>query len=212
MKLCFVSLVLFLGLGPGVSFAKTAAQELEGRLSWFKTTSGQSSEFDKTVYQELQGRTEASEGVLSVREGSLKIAIKEPNETLLVVNKDALWLETKMGEDFPVSVQKIKRKSLKSGASVWNVLTGKESLSTHFMVLRKAGSKDNGFELKPRNAKTSDIASIEFLFVGTKLKKMAYTDELENVVTYNFENWKPAKLTPKDFNYKPPQNSEVTEL
>jgi outer membrane lipoprotein-sorting protein len=49
-------------------------------------------------------------------------------------------------------------------------------------------------------------------FKGKDLSSLSYWDQMENKVSYQFEDWKKDKMSLDQFEYTPPKNSTVTHL
>lgn len=214
------TLFLLLFLLPGFVWAGggdlSPADQLTEKLKPYRTTSGLKSAVTKEFYQEYKGSSEESEGEISLFQGRLKIQITKPQESqsLLVVNHKSLWLETPMGEGFPVSVTRLPLENIKKSEGVWSVLIGKGAISKSFDVTSDTENKGKivKYELTPKGKANYELTRAALEFEGNRLSKLSYWDQMDNRVTYEFKNWKDAKMTVKDFVYAPPKNASVTEL
>ena len=182
-------------------------------LSPYRQSSGLTSPVEKSFFQEFKGKTDLSQGRISLYKGRLKLKISSPEESqsLMVLNSKALWLEVPFGEDFPPSVTKVPLKSFKSLEGVWSLLLGKGSLSDIFEV-SKGDLKSGEFVLKPKKVKDSDLDQVELKFNGSDLSQLIYEDQLGNRVGYKFEDWKSKKMLMNEFEYTPPEGASVSEL
>lgn len=220
VKIRYLAFFLFYFLTPGLSVAgggqSSDADQLTEQLKTYRSTSGLKSEVKKTFYQEYKGSAEDSEGEIFLFEGRLKIKITEPeeNQSLLVVNRKSLWLETPMGEGFPVSVTKLPLESVKKSEGVWSVLIGKGSISKTFEVISSNERKDKAevYELIPKDKTNYELTKVVLEFKEGELSKLSYWDQLDNRVSYEFKNWKKAEMSSKDFVYVPPKDASVTNL
>lgn len=192
------------------------ADQLTEKLKPYRTTSGLKSEVKKEFYQEYKGSSDESEGEISLFKGRLKIRITKPQESqsLLVVNHKSLWLETPMGEGFPVAVTKLPLENIKKSEGVWSVLIGKGAISKSFNVTSESGSngKNVKYELVPKGKANYELTRAVLEFKGDELAKLSYWDQMENRVSYEFKDWKKAKMSVNDFIYIPPKDASVTEL
>ncbi len=218
MKFIFVyafSLFLvFPQLGWGESGDSTG-RKLTEWLRPYRNSSGLKSEIRKLFYQEYKDGSDESFGQIYLFEGRLKIKIDEPkeSESLLVVNKQSLWLETPFGEGFPPAVTKLPLKDLKKSEGIWSVLIGDGELSKSFLVQSEKDKNQTRFEMEPKKKDSYELTKVIIGFdKDITLKSLAYIDQLGNKVTYEFKDWKKEKMTVKDFSYSPPKDASVTEL
>lgn len=197
----------------GPSNEKTA-QELFERLTTYRQSLGIKAEVKKSFFKKFADSTEQSEGEIFLMSGRLKIEIKSPVESrsLLVMNSKGIWLETPFEEGFPPTVTKLPTSSLKKSDGIWNVLVGKAPLGKNFNV--SASEKDGKkiFLMTPKGKAQFELSRAEVVFTGKDLSTLAYSDQMENKVTYEFSNWKKGSLPMKMFEYTPPKGAAVTEL
>lgn len=220
MKFLLLKASFFFLFLPALSMAGggegSVADQLAKQLEPYRSTSGLKSEVKKTFYQQYKDAADDSEGEISLFKGRLKIRINEPQESksLLVVNHKSLWLETPMGEGFPTSVTKLPLANIKKSEGVWSVLIGKGAISKSFDV--KLSDEKNGkkvtYELIPKGKANYELTKVVLEFKNDELVKLSYWDQLENRVSYEFEDWKKAEMSVKDFVYIPPKDASVTEL
>lgn len=216
-KLWLGSLSLFLcgcflvgGSSTGEEIQLSADKQLTQKLKTYRQTVGKKSRLKKSFYQAFKGTTDESEGQIFLFQKRLKIEIQKPKESqsLLVVNWKSLWLETPMGDGFPVAVTRLPLQNLKRTEGIWSVLIGEGSFSSSFLVTKK----ENAFELVPRDKGNYDLSKVKIEFKGEVLTHLSYWDQLENRVSYDFLKWESTRLSLKDFVYIPPKGASVTEL
>lgn len=172
----------------------------------------------KEVKLSLLEETRASNGLLYFSKGLMRLEIIEPEKSIIVLNKDAIWVETSSeGFDGPTThVTKIVSKDLKkrSKAPLVLLLTETEAWDNFKVISEKATEKETTMILRPKKKgeypELSKV-SISINTLDNELWTVSYEDEIENVVTYKFH--RPdfgAKLSKGKFDYKVPKGVTPT--
>lgn len=169
----------------------------------------------KTAVYSLLEETKESDGELVFSKGLLRLKVTDPDPSLIVMTKDIIWVETPapMGEG--KHVMKIVSKDLgKRSKAPLALLFEQKNVLDSFKI--KTSSEKDGvlsYVLLPKQPERfPDIAELELRVEKTDraLLSLAYSDDIENKVTYTFKkpnfSYKPKK---RDFSYTPPKGSEV---
>ena len=185
----------------------------------YQTTRAVGMKVEKKVHLALMDEEKTGKGRLWYSKGRLKMAIAKPEDSLLVMNDDIIWVVSKMPEEFggAIQVTKMKAAQLKKSNALLAVLFGDEAVWDRFELLKSDTKKGRlTVELKPRKeAHLADVMKVK-VQVDNKAKKIteiAYWDELENETLYRFSDVKfGVRLSSGHFKYKPPSNADVTEI
>ncbi len=173
----------------------------------------------KDVVFGLLEETKTSEGQLTYSKGRLRLEIERPEASLIVMNKDVIWVVTPTSKELggKTQVLKISSKELsKQSKAPLAVLLSQKKAWDNFKI--KKQSEKNGIQtvvLVPVKPDTmGEIVSIEMVFKKTDqdLKSLSYKDELDNETKFTFLKTDfNAAVQDKVFSYKPPKGAEVTE-
>lgn len=211
---------------PAKAKNKKAAETLSPEISQIKDvvkkyqeTAAVGMKVEKKVHLALMDEEKTGRGELWYSKGRLKMSIEKPEDSLLVLNDDVIWVVVKLPEDFGGTVQVTKMKSaqLKKSNALLAVLFGDEAVWDRFEVLKVDQGKERlGVELKPaKGAQLADVVKVrvEIDNKDQKISAIAYWDELENETSYRFSEVRfGVKLSKGHFKYKPPAGAEVTEI
>ncbi|MCB0384861.1 MAG: outer membrane lipoprotein carrier protein LolA [Bdellovibrionales bacterium] len=185
----------------------------------YQTTRAVGMKVEKKVHLALMDEDKTGKGRLWYSKGRLKMTIAKPEDSLLVMNDDIIWVVSKLPEEFggTIQVTKMKAAQLKKSNALLAVLFGDEAVWDRFELMSADSKKGRlTVELKPlKEAHLADVMKVK-VQVDHKAKKIieiAYWDELENVTLYRFSEIKfGVSLSGGHFKYKPPPGAEVTEM
>jgi outer membrane lipoprotein carrier protein len=170
----------------------------------------------KSVYMALMGDTKASEGEAVYAKGRLRLEMKEPESSLIVMDSNTIWVVTPGAEPNKPQVAKITAKDLrKQSRAPLAVLLSREEAWKEFKVV-KSEDTDHGkrYWLEPKDPKKwPDMRKISLTLAksGKRLVQLSYEDELENKTEFEFNNiTTDQKLPANTFKYFPPRDAEVT--
>lgn len=214
---------LFLGSLMGLS-GLTAAKpyavqsELDKALAPLRTPSGVHLELKRKAINTILEREKSGEGHLYYRKGRLRIEMKSPETSLLVMDGKSLWLESKLDKEMggKTMVSKTSASSLKkSNTLIAALLENKNILNDFSLKNRKESSEQVLLEFKAREPAKSEVQSLSVWIKnkGTSLSKVQFTDDKENDVTLEFGEPKPLPADSNElFRYVPAKGAEVTEF
>jgi outer membrane lipoprotein-sorting protein len=139
----------------------------------------------------------------------------KPEKTLLVFDGEQAWQEQEFddGEKKHAIVTKMKAKNIKRDSALLAALLGDKDVLKNFTVTSSEKKKDIlHFELKPKQGKMTDVTQLKLEISGKNLKYVSYFDNLENEVSFSFDELKEEKIPDDKFSYRPPKDAEVTDL
>ena len=173
----------------------------------------------KTVTLALLDEKKESEGTLFFSKGKMRLEIKKPEESLIIMGKGAIWVVTPTPPEFggKTQVMKIRSKELSRQAKApLAALLGKPKAWDEMNIKKEIATDDNvKFSMVPKmGANFGDIVAVNVEVSPTKkiLRGLSFKDELDNETTYKFNSTNfEAKVSDKSFEYVPPQDAEVTE-
>lgn len=198
---------------------KTEITMIKKVVSKYQKSRAVGMKVEKKLHLALMGEDKIGQGKLWYSKGRLKMEIAKPEDSLLVLNDDVIWVVSKMPEEFGGTIQVTKMKSaeLKKSNALLAVLFGDEKVWDRFSMISSNKKKNIlTVELEPlKGAELADVVKVR-VQVDSKRKQIteiAYWDELENITQYKFTKIKfGLKLSKKHFSYKPPSGAEVTEI
>ena len=222
LPLLLTSLIGPLGVADGVAAAaKSSAvkvnSEIEQSLKPLRQKDGAALRLKKRTTNSLLGREKNSEGRLYYRKGKLRLELKSPEDSLVVLDGKTLWLVTVLSADMggKTMVTKTSARSLKKSSTLMAALIENQQILKEFNLSeRKATGDDIHLKFTPKN-KDGEIQDLQ-LWLNPKagrLKKVLYIDDKENEVEFELGvpevvEGDPAKL----FSYTPPKGAEITEF
>lgn len=183
----------------------------------YNAAAGVTLQVKKTVKLSLMDETRISEGVLYFSKGKLRLELAKPEDSLIVLNTEAIWVESVTdGLDGPSKhVMKITSKDLKkrTKAPLAQLLTDAKTWN-EFKVLKSETVDDVAvLRLSPKNpAKFSDmtVVDVKIDVMANEIRSLSYQDEIENEVAYDFSKTDlKTKILKSKFSYKPPKGAEV---
>jgi outer membrane lipoprotein-sorting protein len=216
MRILALTLLLTL-VSPAMAAKKKAAKkadplkEVEAVLASYRKASAIKAKVKKTVTQETMGTEMKSEGEFFFSKGKLRLDFTE--KTTLVYDGKFVWFESRL-DDENVQVTKMKTNDLKRSRSVLTALFEKKDILRGFKLLKAEGdSERKTFTFEPKAKKDQDeVKSLEIVIAKKDLEKIAYKDNIENTVVFEFLDLTRGKVPATKFSYKPPKKAEVTVL
>lgn len=179
-------------------------------------------EIDKTLKLGLLGRETKSKGQIQLSKGRMRLETKTPDESLVVVNKNTLWVVNFPPAEFKdkgAAVQVLKAKiDSKKGRSqnLLSLLTqgGLLKFFTVSSVQKDSEKKQVTYFLQPKQDLV-EFKRAQVVVSSTKeqIIAMRYWDELDNETQFEFTKVVFDKvLSDKVFAYTPPKNADVTTM
>lgn len=162
-------------------------------------------------------KEKTSEGKLIFSKGKMKLTQNSPLREQLILNGKVLW-HVQFPEDGKNQKMQVTRFDLKTPNRSTNVLLAflfeDESIWSKLNVksLEEVGGRVKHILIPKRKEDFPDIAEIRVSIDKTSLALVgiSYTDELENLIEFEFKETKLGVSTKKmDFEYKPPKGIEV---
>lgn len=206
-----------MGFSAGSANSPKGAQaEIDKALAPLQTKSGVELSLKRKSVNSLLAREKNGEGKLFYRKGKLRLEMQSPDESLLVLDGKTVWLETKLDKEMggKTIVSKTSTRSLKKSSTLLTALLENGRLAKEFKLSKR--KEENGevkLDFLPKVADKSEIQTLSLWIDGAGLRKVLYTDDKENEVTFEFGE--PMPLDSKSdqlFVYKPPKGAEVTEF
>jgi outer membrane lipoprotein-sorting protein len=190
-------------------------KDLNAKLTQHKAMTAQVS---KTTELSLMGRVQKASGKLQVHKGKVRLELNPPEKSLLVVNDKEAWVVTYPPEDFPdapVEAMVSSLKDSKNNLGLAKILSGDGILEVFEVQGVQSEKGTQTFLLKPKSPSSEFLRAQLTTDSGIELiRELTYWDQLENKVTYKFENMKFTSSAPKaeTFNYVPAKDVNVTRL
>ncbi len=188
-------------------------KEVEAVLAQYRKAPAIKAKVKKTVTQETMGTETKSDGEFFFSKGKLRLEFSEPEKTTLVYDGKFVWFETRL-DDENVQVTKMKKNDLMRSRSVLTALFEKKDILRGFKLIKSEGDADRRvltFEPKAKKDK-DEVRSLEIVIAKKELEKIAYKDNIENTVAFEFMELTRGKVPKTKFSYKPPKKAEVTVL
>lgn len=208
-----LTVVMVFAMGPSAARATTLLDHVLGRLRMSK---GVTADIHKKVQQEIMGTTTEGNGRFYFAMGKMRLEMTAPQKSLLVYDGKYVWQENSFddgsGKD-RIVVSKVKVGNLKKSNGLMAVLLGNEKWIENFQLKEKIdGQDDMEYHFLPKKGKSLGITDLRIWIDGKNLERIAYEDEQENKVTYDFKKMKLGVISATKFKYRPPKGAEVSEL
>lgn len=220
LPLLLWSLIGPLGFTEGTKNAKpaiTVTSEVEQSLKSLREKDGAALRLKKRTTNSLLGSEKKSEGRLYYRQGKLRLELKSPEDSLVVLDGKTVWLVTVLSADMggKTMVTKTSARSLKKANTLIAALIENQKLLKEFELKeRQVAGDEVHLTFLPKNSE-GEIQTLQLWLnpKANRLLKVAYTDDKENEVEFELGvpevvEGDPAKL----FSYAPPKGAEITEF
>ncbi len=194
----FRSLVFFAALSLSALCHADPAEELAERLSAIHSLSGQFTQQQMDGAGELAQTTQGSFALLLPN--YFRWDIQSPDSQLLIADPEFLW-------QYDRDLDTVTRRPIGSteAATPLQVLAGSaQDLAERFAV---SHTGDESWQLLPRGS-DAGFTSLELIFEQGALTRMEIVDSLEQQVTIQFSALSEAPLSPEDFAFTPPEDSD----
>ena len=193
-----VTSLLFLLTIPALSFADTAAIELQQQLKTLRTMRANFTQVvssKKRVIQRARGRMALK------RPGKFRWDTRSPNSQLIVADGKNLWTFDRDLEQ--VSVKPLKKNM---GNASLLFLTGNVTQLTKDYTVSKRG---NTYQLKPLKQNTT-FQSLSLIFKNKRLTGMRLIDNLDQITRLSFSKIRINTALPNAlFTFRPPKGADV---
>lgn len=174
----------------------------------------------KRVVLALLEEEKLSQGTLLLSKGRMRLEIVQPERSLLVVDKNAIWIESVTPKEFGSKVQVLKIKSkefAKQSKAPIAMLLGQSKVWDEFKI-KNESDKSNDTKVLTLVPKKKGAMG-EMQSIGLELSKrdqqilsLNYKDDLENETHFQFKNTDfKAKGFGSRLKYTPPKDAEITE-
>lgn len=203
-------LLALLVASPFVQAEGSGQQKIDDIMNHLRTGKGFYSKVEKKVHSGQLGGTSDSKGEIYLAKGKMRLELSSPDKTLLVFDGTTAWQEAEFddGSQKRIIVTKIKGSSLKRDSALLAALLGRQNLLKNFKIAHQNGDQ---IELKPTD-KDSEVVSLRIEIHGDNLKSIAFTDSLDNEVSFVFSDLEEQQVSSRKFRYKPPKGAEVSEV
>lgn len=212
--------LIFVTCDPVFAAKTSALESIKKIVSKYQNASGIEASVTKEVVLALLDETRVSEGNINLSKGKLRLEIKKPDPSLMVVDGKYIWVETPTPKELGgrPQVLKMATKNLagESKAPVAALLGQSKAWDQFQVKSQKQDKQILTVVLQPKTAKaTGDVVSM-IIVVDVKqelINELSYKDDIDNSTKYIFsktvfnKNGEDLK-----FKYVPPKNSEITEI
>lgn len=206
--LCYVIITLLL-------MPAFASEKLQEAINKYQDAPAVKADVKKTSVYALLEETKISEGEMIFSKGLMRMNLKSKNDpTLIVVNEDAIWVETDSGFGDGKHVMKIQSKAMKdrSRAPIALILENKDILKVFKIEKENKEKSSTEFVLVPK--KEDEVTELVEMTLkvnkNNELIELSYKDDIDNMVTYSFSkaDFK-YKAKEGDFKYEKPSGSKI---
>ena len=225
MKLAWTFWVVFAiggAFGASLWASKSDEPSSEQKLQQLNRQMAQekylSAQVEKTTVLQLLARTQKATGEIHVHQGKVRLELKAPEKSLLVVNKKEAWVVTYPPEDFPDAPVEAVVSQL-AGASpnlgIAKVLSGEGIFEVFKVTKVELKESERKYSLEPRKSATEFQRGVLITDAEVeKIKELVYWDNLGNQVSYKFSQVKFSDQKPSEslFTYQPAAGVNVTRL
>lgn len=226
LKISLIPLVVLLvptmlSAKPGratLTAKKPQAKEVNEILSGYRKAKAIKAKIKKTVVQEAMGTETKGQGEFYFSKGKLRMDMQSPEKSTLVYDGKVIWFESQIegfdGGPATVQVTKMKMGKLRKTDSLLATLFEEKDILKHFRLISSKTTKPgmNTFVFEPSDKSKTEVQQLE---IGTKNKnidRIAYRDQVENKVSFEFSDLKKGAVPATKFKYVVPKKAEVTEL
>lgn len=194
------------------AFAAPSAADVDGVFAKYRKAGGFQADVKKTVAQEVLGIETAAQGRFYFGKGKVRLEMDEPENSTLVFDGKTVWMESRLDAE-TIEVTKIKSGNLKKSDSIWTALFDKKTLAKSFKLKSAKKSGDMiVYTFLPRDLKKTEVRLLEVGLADGEMKRVAYKDDRENRVQFDFDKLVKEPAKAELFAYKPPKGATVTEL
>lgn len=175
---------------------------------------------EKRVTLALLEEEKLSNGTLLLSKGMMRLEFTVPESSVVVVDKNVIWVETTAPKELGGKVQVLKIRSNefhKQSKSPIAMLFRQSKIWDEF-VIKSESNTDGEFKqltlVPKKKGSMGEISSIDLqLDIKKKqIQSLGYKDDLENNTRFDFKNVNfEAKLSASRTKYSPPKNAEITE-
>ncbi len=214
------SFVIYLCLLPVLAWAKAGnpaiaaspAAEVDAVLSKYRKAKSLQAKVTKTVVQELVGSETKSDGDFYFSKGKLRLEFGEPENSKLVYDGKTVWLESRL-DDKTVQVMKLRSNELKKSDSLLAALFERKDILKNFKLLETKESEGvKTYKFEPNDKKKTEVQFLELALKNKELQRISYKDQVENQVSFDFQNLSKGSVAPSKFTYKVPKGANVTVM
>ncbi len=172
----------------------------------------------KKVKLAILDEEKESEGSLIISKGRLRLEIAKPEPSLLVVNKDVIWVEspapTELGHTQVLKIS--SREFAKQSKAPLAMILGQSRVWDRFKIENENTKGDKlSVTLVPKEkGGMGEVVQLALTLdkKDRKILLLSYKDELENETLFDFTNSDfSAQVDESKMQYKPPKLAEVTE-
>jgi outer membrane lipoprotein-sorting protein len=161
-------------------------------------------------------KEKVSEGTLKIKKDKLRLEITKPEKSLMVVDGQYIWVEqsTEFGGKRIVNVTKYPLTEEAKSSAILSILFAEGSELNAFQLLNATGKAEKRTYIYQPKSAESDYTELKIVLQESegRILSLSYTDDTDNLVTYDFGVTKfKANVPDKDFKYSPPKGAEVVD-
>lgn len=173
---------------------------------------------DKKVKVAMLDRVTHSKGQMFFSKGLLRLEISEPEKSIIILNKENLWLINYLPEDLGGGIQigrmSAKKASQKQRSPVAFLLQDTRVFEDFRLAQVVRSDGVSHYALKPNRGKGwQNLKSLTLkINKSNEILEVAYWDNLDNETRYTFSEFKVGEIKNKSaFTFSPPAGAEVVE-
>lgn len=173
----------------------------------------------KRVHLALLDENKSSEGTLLLSKGQLRLEIQKPDPSTLIVTKNLIWVISPANKDLgsKTQIMKISSSNFKKQAKApLALLMGRPGALDQFVIKsQKISDSTQNFKLEPKSKDVvGEIVALEIDLdkSGEELKRIAFSDDIENQTSFEFKSSDfKAEINKDTFDFTPSASAEITE-
>jgi len=199
-------------MSVSVAGTKVTSKDVDAVLTKYREAEAFKAKVSKTVANEVLGTENTGAGKFYFSKGKLRLEMNQPESTTLVYDGKTVWMETRLDEN-TIEVTKLKSKELKKNDSILAALFEQKNILQSFKLTgskEKDGKTTVSFE--PKDKKKTEVRALDIVLRGKELAGIAYQDDRENRVSFEFTDLVREAIPLDKFKYKPPKGANVTEM
>lgn len=222
LRVFILLIFLIRSTGPSLAKDRTSKESALPELlvlvaDKLKKASSSKMDIKKTVFNAISEDKKTFEGSLQVTHKNLRLDYFKPEKSMILVGESEIWVVNfdldktdKISQVLHVQAKKNKAHQLLLA------LLGGDGLLKKFEVIKSTeGASQGKYKLRPVVA-IDEIESVEIVVDIEKqdLKKITYTDDVENKTEYELTNvtYLKKQISPKVFRFDPPKGVKIEEL
>lgn len=210
--LVFFGISLFAVAGGAAKEPRLLASDVDAVLNKYRQAEAFKAKVKKTTANEAIGSESTGDGQLYFSKGKLRLEMGEPENTIVVYDGKNIWMEARLDEK-TVTVTKIKSHVLKKNDTLLAALFDRKDLLKTFAMSKAREEKGlRIYTFEPKQRMKTEVRVLEIALEGKNLQRVTYQDDLENRVSFEFQNLERGSVPSGKFKYSPPKGATITDI